>query len=72
MVATSENKEIIAKDIVVALIQKCSADDKPEQLLDFACEAFDKIYKHLGNTFGENSQEPSNGVNSLKELKDKS
>jgi len=40
--------EVIAKEITIALIQKC--DLVNQDLSDFACNTFDQVYKQIYQT----------------------
>ncbi|MDR3587516.1 MAG: hypothetical protein P4L59_19720 [Desulfosporosinus sp.] len=59
--------EYITKDIVVALIQKSTL--ACDELLDYACKAYDKVYGHLSGTLEE--EKKLSEVNTLKELREK-
>lgn len=44
-----ESFDVIAKEITIALIQKSAVSG--ESLLAFACEAYDKLYKQISETY---------------------
>lgn len=51
MSTANQSFEVMAKEITIAVIQKCSLPN--DQLLNFALKSYDEIYKQLLRSYKE-------------------